>query len=239
MSRKLSRKERQNQVYQVFVMFPILSIVILLIMNGVTNYFLLGGILLGGIIFGNIAVRYVPDMRKKENKHKNQYTGLPSKSKSTNKTTQNSTDKIESNSSSKSRKVHSDKELLTADIDSLKGEEFERLVFMYFDDKGYKPETTPKTGDHGVDLVITDPKDGLKIAVQCKRSKNGIGNADLIKLEGGKRFYKCPRTLFITTSFFTTKAKEFAESTRMDTWNGLQVAEKIGKWRKEQLKMSS
>lgn len=131
-----------------------------------------------------------------------------------------------------------EKELLTVDIDSMSGDDFENLMYLYFKDKGYKPYKTPPTGDHGVDLVIKAPKDGLKIAVQCKRYKSnkGIGNADLIKLEAGKRFYKCPKTLFITTSYYTDKAKEYAESVNMQLWNGLTVQNKVEKWRKEKVK---
>lgn len=130
-------------------------------------------------------------------------------------------------------------ELLTADINSLSGIDFERLIFLYFKDKGFNPETTPRTGDHGVDLVIKDPKDGLKIAVQCKRWKQNIGNGDIIKLDGGKRFYRCPGALFITTSNYTDKAKEFAEKCNVDLWNGLHVKDKIDSWRKEKVKKSS
>ncbi|QAA22975.1 restriction endonuclease [Sporolactobacillus terrae] len=138
--------------------------------------------------------------------------------------------------SSRPKKISSKKlsytELMTEKIDNLSGEDFEKLVYYYFKDKKFKPQLTEKSGDHGVDLVIEDPNDGLKIAVQCKRWKNNVGNGDLIKLHGGKRFYKCQKSLFITTSFYTPKAKEFASECNIDTWNGLQVQSKIDGWRK-------
>ncbi|MFD1736141.1 restriction endonuclease [Bacillus salitolerans] len=85
-----------------------------------------------------------------------------------------------------------------------------------------------------LDLVITDPKDGLRIAVQCKNySSESVGNGPLLKLEAGKRFYKCPATLFITTTSYTSKAIEYATQTRMEIWNGLMVEEKIVKWMKK------
>lgn len=138
------------------------------------------------------------------------------------------------------RKVNKKKIIKTTNIKNKKkssseiGKEFEQLCYDYFKDKGFNPIITKSTGDHGVDLIIKDPSDGLQIAVQCKKYKTGsnIGNADIIKLEGGKRFYKCTGALFITTSNYTSTAKEFAESVNMELWNGLHVADKIDKWQK-------
>lgn len=138
-----------------------------------------------------------------------------------------------------SKKKLSDKDLLTANIDTLSGIDFERLMYLYFKDKGFKPETTPKSGDHGVDLVITDPKDGFKIAVQCKRYKENIGNEPIIKLDGGKKFYGCHGSLCITTSNYTNKAREFAEKCKVELWNGLHVQSKLDNWRKQKLKSIS
>ncbi|WP_018931329.1 restriction endonuclease [Gracilibacillus lacisalsi] len=131
--------------------------------------------------------------------------------------------------------------LLKADFQSLTGEEFEQLCIMYFEDKGYKPQHIGRAGDHGVDIIVRDPKDGLQMAVQCKRYKvgNNVSNADLIKLEGGKRFYKTPGTFFITTSNYTRSAKEFGQETGMKMWHGLHVEQFIGEWRKQKLKKIS
>lgn len=187
-------------------------------------YLFIGFAIIFGIFTAVIIERILPNSKKKTSSKKN-----------------STTKKTSNNKPSSQYKKLNDKDLLNSEIDSLSGEDFERLVYLYFKDKGFKPETTPKSGDHGVDLVITDPKDGYKIAVQCKRYKNtnSIGNGDLIKLEGGKKFYRCNGTLFITTSSYTQKAKEFAESTKMETWNRLHVFDKIDKWRKEKNKKIS
>lgn len=182
---------------------------------------------LGVTIFGTVIIRALTSRM------------LPAKKKTSKKTSSSNTTK--QTSTTPPKKKLSQQELLTADIDTMYGDDFERLVAWYFEDKGYNPEIMGGSGDHGVDIVMTDPKDGLKIAVQCKRYKNGnnISNSELIKLEGGKRFYKCPGTWFITTSDYTHKAKEYAEQTNMRYWNGLIVHENIGKWRKKKLKKSS
>ncbi|MBU8915131.1 restriction endonuclease [Bacillus sp. FJAT-29953] len=138
-------------------------------------------------------------------------------------------------------KINNDTELFKATIDSLSGSEFERLIYLYFKDLGFSPELIGGSGDHGVDIVMKDPRNGVKIAVQCKRwaKENSVGNADIIKLNGGKEFYGCSDTLFITTSYYTPKAKEFAEMCNMKVWNRLHVNDKVGKWKKEKFKKLS
>lgn len=180
------------------------------------NYVLLFSIIISIVFVEEIVYRILPKKSAKK---------ITTSKKTTKSTSENTL-----------KKQLSEKELLTADINSLSGDDFEKICFLYFEDKGFNPVMTPKTGDHGVDLVIKDPKDGLKIAVQCKRHKETIGNVELLKLEGGKRFYRCPKTLFITTSNYTNKAKEYAEQCKMDIWNGLIVDDKIGRWKKEKLK---
>jgi restriction system protein len=134
------------------------------------------------------------------------------------------------------KKNLTDIDLLKADKFTMEGTDFECICFLYFLDKGYKPEITPKSGDHGVDLVVKDPKDSMKIAIQCKRRKDPIGNNHLIKLYGGKRAYNCVGTLFITTSSYTKKAMEYADAVGMELWNRLIVRENICKWQKEKLR---
>jgi restriction system protein len=181
-------------------------------------YFLIG-LLIFVPVLSFLIVNLIPN-----NQNKNTSTS-PKKSKQTKDT------------SPYSNKRLSDKDLLSANIDTLSGTDFERLCYLYFEDNGFKPESTRVSGDHGVDLVINDPNDGMKIAVQCKRWKDkAVGNNDLIKLYGGKRAYKCMGTLFITTSSYTKAAKDYSESVGMIIWNGLIVQDKIGKWQKEKLK---
>ncbi|MFC4323668.1 restriction endonuclease [Litchfieldia salsa] len=216
----MNKRDRENLLSIINGLIIIIGLVIVFKLD--LSFYWLVGVIIGGTLFSyQIIGRMIPIKNTK--KKKTQSKTLKTASKS---------------SKNETKKMLSEIDLLTAKIESLSGEEFERLVYLYFKDKGFKPETTAKTGDHGVDLVIKDPKDGLKIAVQCKRYKENIGNKDLIKLEGGKRFYKCPGTMFITTSNYTAKAMEFAESVNMELWNGLHIQDKIGNWRNEEAKKS-
>ncbi|MBY6271094.1 MAG: restriction endonuclease, partial [Bacillaceae bacterium] len=79
MARKMpSRKQRQNEVISLFT-FPFVIIGFFLLTKKIIG---IVGVLIMTVIgfaLGVIAARYVPDMRKKENKNKNPFTGLPQK----------------------------------------------------------------------------------------------------------------------------------------------------------------
>ncbi|WP_313799066.1 restriction endonuclease [Cytobacillus sp.] len=183
-------------------------------------YIMIGSILISGVLINLFVFKILPSKEKHQNR--------PKQKKDLSKTSKMVLDN-----------ALSDKELLMTNVDSLSGEDFENLMFLYFKDKGFKPERTPRTGDHGVDLVIIDPKDGFKIAVQCKRHKKNIGNEPIIKLNGGKKFYGCQGSLCITTSNYTEKAKEYAKECKVELWNGLHVQDKLSNWKKQKLKSIS
>lgn len=129
-----------------------------------------------------------------------------------------------------------DKEILQSDLKELNGYEFERLVAMYYKDKGYEPQIIGGAGDHEVDLILIDPKEKYKIAVQCKhwKSKN-VGNDVILRLSAGKRVHKCLDAWCITTSNYTKSAKEAAEGLNIQLFNGLHVHDQIEGWRRKKL----
>ncbi|USG64793.1 restriction endonuclease [Brevibacillus ruminantium] len=129
----------------------------------------------------------------------------------------------------------SDEDLLTADIDSLSGTDFERLMECFYRDKGYKVERVGGSGDNEVDLILQDKK-GYKIAVQCKRWKKNVGNDVVLRLKAGKQVYGCYDAWIVTTSHFTKTAIEIAEPLNIKLINGVQVHDMISRWRKERLK---
>lgn len=128
-----------------------------------------------------------------------------------------------------------DNEIIATDLEHLDGIEFERLVAMYYKAKGYKVETTPVTGDRGIDLIITDPKDSFKTAIQCKHWKaTRVGGPDIIKTIGGQRNYKCHKAMVITSGQFTEDARKTMLDNKMDFMSGVEVGYKIVKWQLEQ-----
>ena len=102
---------------------------------------------------------------------------------------------------------------LTIDqVDTMGGVEFENYVEALFRRDGYKTQNTPRTGDYGVDLLAI--KNGQRIAVQCKRYKNSIGQEAIREVYAGMQQYNCTIGIVITNSHFTKHATVLATTTR-------------------------
>lgn len=166
-------------------------------------------------------VSRIPD--KQHTKKQPSKTTAPAKTKST------------GTAKAQNKEKKTDQQIIAADLEHLDGYEFERLVAMYYDAKGYKPELTKGSGDHEVDLILTDPKENYKIAVQCKHWKTkNVGNDVIIRLVGGKRTHKCIDAWCITTSNYTKTAQEAAELNKVKIFNKLHVYDTIVKWQLQQ-----
>lgn len=188
------------------------------------NIYLFLAIILAGLIIPDILL----PRRKKQKASSTKKPSTNSKNYSKKSTLKNTSKKL---------KNPTNEQLLAAGFNQLEGVDFERLVAMYYEDKGYKPQIIGGSGDHEVDIILTDPKEKYKIAVQCKcwNTKN-VDNGTILKLSAGKRVYKCLEAWCITTSDYTRKAKEAAEGSNVRIFNGLYVQETIGKWKQEKLK---
>ncbi len=95
---------------------------------------------------------------------------------------------------------------------------FERLVIDVLTEIGYgdindsKDFVTKKSGDEGIDGIINQDKLGLdKIYVQAKRWKDSVGRPELQKFVGALSAKKSNKGIFITTSDFTSGAKEYVK----------------------------
>lgn len=100
-----------------------------------------------------------------------------------------------------------------AQVDRLTGEEFELFLSRLFERKGFQVKLTPRTGDYGVDLILTDPRTGERIAVQAKRyqQRNRVGVRAVQEAYAGKDYYGCSKAIVVTTSYFTENAKQNAK----------------------------
>ena len=82
----------------------------------------------------------------------------------------------------------------------------------FFRRDGYRTESTPRTGDYGVDLIAI--KDGRRIAVQCKRYKDSIGQEAIREVYAGMQQYSCTVGVVVTNSHFTKHATTVAATTQ-------------------------
>lgn len=93
------------------------------------------------------------------------------------------------------------------DIEVMSGIEFEDFLAELFRRKGFDVEKTPVTGDYGVDLILTNPATGERIAVQAKRYAQSVGIEAVQQVFFGKAFYGCQRALVVTNAFYTPNAR--------------------------------
>jgi restriction system protein len=102
------------------------------------------------------------------------------------------------------------KEMLAAtrNICSLTPAEFEKYVGVLFEKEGYRVKRTGGSGDRGIDLVIYQNQQAS--VVQCKRYEDDIGPGAVRELIGAMTNAGATRGFLVTTSGFTTGAREEA-----------------------------
>lgn len=131
----------------------------------------------------------------------------------------------------------SDKQIIATNLEDLSWREFERLCFLYYKAKGYKPRETGESADGGVDLVIYNPYHKAEEAIQIKhyiRSGNQITVTQIRELNSAKRNHKCSLSRFITTSGYTRDALREADQYKMECHDLNWVKNKIVKWQEQE-----
>ena len=94
---------------------------------------------------------------------------------------------------------------------------FERVVVDLLVKMGYggnrqdAGRALGKSGDGGVDGIINEDRLGLDVIyIQAKRWDGTVGRPEIQKFAGALQGQRARKGVFITTSFFTKEAKEFA-----------------------------
>lgn len=68
-----------------------------------------------------------------------------------------------------------------------------------------------KSDDGGIDGIINEDRLGLDVIyIQAKKWENPVGRPEIQKFAGALQGQRAKKGIFITTSGFTTEAKEFA-----------------------------
>lgn len=97
-----------------------------------------------------------------------------------------------------------------ADVDVMKGEEFERYVAALLKHQSYRVTKTPPSSDYGVDIIAR--RGGVSIAVQVKRYSKALDQKAIREAVAGKtvRKYRCTEAMVVTNSTFTKAARFLA-----------------------------
>lgn len=92
----------------------------------------------------------------------------------------------------------------------LSPKEFEHYVASLFRKKGYSVKVRGRSGDHGVDLELTDTGH-KKAIVQCKRYRNTVGEKIIRDLYGTLLHERGNRAFLVTTAEISEAARLWAE----------------------------
>ena len=78
------------------------------------------------------------------------------------------------------------------------GEEYEVFCEQLLVESGWKVTRTPKTGDHGVDLVAM--KDDYRVCIQCKKYSKAVGNSAIQEVTAGVTHYQGNQAAVVTNN---------------------------------------
>lgn len=105
----------------------------------------------------------------------------------------------------------------------LDGPEFEAYVALVLEDNGFKNiELTKGSGDQGADILAE--RGGISYAIQCKNYAGSVGNFAVQEAYAAAQFYGCERAAVICPREFTRGAKELAEGTGVELWDGKRLS---------------
>lgn len=166
-------------------------------------------------------------------------TLIPTKKKSSSKKRQQTLKKKTSSISNWSKKGHnllrSENEILTSPLEQLTWREFERLCFLYYKSKGYKPRETREGADGGIDLIIYNRYHQTEVAIQIKHyieSGKQVTVKEIRELDSSKKNYNCILAEFISSTGYTNAALIEADKRKIKC----HTIEKILEWKVKEMK---
>lgn len=115
------------------------------------------------------------------------------------------------------------------DVDAMSGIEFEDFLADLFRRKGFQVAKTAVTGDYGVDLILTNPATGERIAVQAKRYAQSVGIEAVQQVYFGAAYYGCHRALVVTNADYTPNARIGAGRVSVLLINGAELKAQIAR----------
>ncbi len=99
--------------------------------------------------------------------------------------------------------------------------EFEHYIADLFRLRGYPAQVIGRPGDQGVDVLLD--VNGHKIAIQTKLYSGTVNNDAVSAVYAGKEFHRADEAWVITTSQFSTGAKQLAQATGVRLIDGTEL----------------
>jgi hypothetical protein len=92
----------------------------------------------------------------------------------------------------------------------LRGEDWEDFLKKLFERNGFHVQTTKRSGDQGVDLVVHHGF--VRLAIQAKGYEGTVGNGAVQEVVTGSKVYKCGHFCVMTNSTFSKSARDLAQA---------------------------
>jgi hypothetical protein len=104
-------------------------------------------------------------------------------------------------------------------IMALEPEEFESWSALLFQLMGYRVVQTQNTGDHGIDLELSNDRMRRGL-VQCKRYRGTVGEPAVRDLYGTMMHENAERGWLLTTGAFSRQARAWCNGKPIELWDG-------------------
>ena len=104
-------------------------------------------------------------------------------------------------------------------VDAMSGQQFEMLLEALFVEKGYRVKRTGGRGDFGADLVLEGSGAGRRTVVQAKRWTGVVRHDAVQQAVAAIAHYRATDAMVVTTSSFSTHARQLAQSNRVALWD--------------------
>lgn len=219
-------KTQRNSILQIIYMLIFFSCIAFVILTKQNFYFLIAAIIIPSIITWIISLFIPVKQNKKNSKKKNQEIEKRKHKRINGNTSVNVNHNF----------LHSDEKIYLLPLEKLTWRDFERLCYLYFKAKGYKPRKTSEGADGGVDLIVYNKHHKTDVAIQIKKYAKGnqITVREIRELATAKNNHDCILADFITTSSFTNAALREADKFKIKCYSMEWVENKLLRWKEQQ-----
>lgn len=219
-------KTQRNSILQIIYMLIFFSCIAFVLLTKQNFYYLIAAIIIPSIITWIISLFIPFNQNKKKSKKKKQEIKKRKNKHIIEKTSVNVNHNF----------LHSDEEIYLLPLEKLTWRDFERLCYLYFKAKGYKPRKTSEGADGGVDLIVYNKHHKTDVAIQIKKYAKGnqITVREIRELATAKKNHNCILADFITTSSFTSAALREADKFKIKCYSIEWVENKLVRWKEQQ-----